>query len=413
MRDVGKLTSVSVRALVAKGKPARHADGGNLYLFLTGPGAAKWTFRYMRDGKAREMGLGSLNDMGLADARVAAEDARKRLRNGLDPIAHRRNEKAAQRATVGVNTFREVADLYIRSHKAGWKNPKHAAQWPSTLDTYVHRVLGKMPVSGVDTGAVMRVLEPIWTGKPETATRVRGRIEAILDYAKARGWREGENPARWRGHLANLLPARGKIARVEHHAALPWEDMGAFMAELRSRQGTAALALEFLILTAARSGEVRGATWAEVDVAARMWTVPAPRMKAGREHRVALSDAAITVLTRMRPLRKNDSDQIFPSPMKRNAPLSDMTLTAVLRRMKRDALTVHGFRSTFRDWCAETTGYPGEVAEMALSHTVADKVEAAYRRGDLMEKRRRLMEDWAAHCGGPALPTGVVPLRRA
>lgn len=393
----GKLTAVAVRTLVAKGKPGGHADGGNLYLRIAGPGSGKWTFRYTLAGKAREMGLGATDAVALADARDAAQEARKLLRAGMDPIEGKRAEQAARTPALA-HIFRDVAALYIKAHAPGWRNPKHAAQWPSTLEAYVFPIIGDMPVAAVDIGAVMGILEPIWTAKPETAARVRGRIEAVLDYAKARGWREGENPARWRGHLANLLPPRSKIARVEHHAALPWAETGAFMAELRTRKGTSALALEFAILTAARSGEVRGATWAEVDMAARVWTVPSIRMKAGREHRVPLSDSAMAVLEAVSPLRKADADLLFPSIIRARLPLSDMTLAAVLKRMGRADFTVHGFRSTFRDWAAEATGFAREVAEAALAHTIGDKVEAAYRRGDLFEKRRRLMDNWATFC---------------
>ncbi len=404
---MAKLTAKSAQSLVAKGKPGAHADGGNLYLRIAGPGSGKWTFRYMVAGKAREMGLGSPGSVSLAEARDAAQEARKLLRAGVDPIDRKRTANVIGRR----HTFAEVAGLYIDSHEAGWRNTKHQAQWPSTLARHVFPSMGTIPVADVDTGAVMKVLEPIWRKTPETASRVRGRIEAVLDYAKTRGWREGENPARWRGHLAHLLPARNKIARVEHHAALPWEEIGSFMAALRASQGTGALALEFAILTAARSGEVRGARWDEVDIANGVWTIPGTRMKAGREHRVPLSDTALNVLEALRPLRKAGSDLIFPSPKKPRSPLSDMALTAVLRRMGRADLTVHGFRSTFRDWAAESTGYAREVAEMALAHTIGDKVEAAYRRGDLFEKRRRLMDDWARFCSEPTAVGNVVRLR--
>jgi integrase len=404
---MGKLTAISARSLIAKGKPGAHADGGNLYLRIAGPGSGKWTLRYMVEGKAREMGLGSPGSVSLAEARDAAQEARKLLRTGVDPIDRKRTANVTARR----HTFAEVAGLYIGSHEAGWRNTKHQAQWPSTLARHVFPSMGTIPVADVDTGAVMKVLEPIWRKTPETASRVRGRVEAVLDYAKARGWREGENPARWRGHLANLLPAPSKISTVEHHPALPWEEVGSFMVALHGRKGTAALALEFAILTAARSGEVRGAKWDEVDMVARAWTVPGTRMKAGREHRVPLSDAALNVLEALKPLRKAGSDLIFPSPKKLRSPLSDMTLTAVLRRMGRPDLTVHGFRSTFRDWAAESTGYAREVAEMALAHAIGDKVEAAYRRRDLLEKRRQLMDDWARFCSEPVAAGNVVQLR--
>jgi len=404
----GKLTATEVRSKVAKGKQARHADGGNLYLFVTGRGAAKWTLRYVYAGKSREMGLGNVRDVALAEAREAATAARKLLRNDVDPIAHRAAQRAAEAGAA--HTFDDVAALYIAAHRASWRNDKHAAQWEATLKTHASPKLGKLPVARVDTGAVMSVLEPLWRRVPETATRLRGRIEAVLDYAKSRGWRDGENPARWRGHLANLLPARAKVARVQHHPALPWREVGGFMADLRTRDGVAACALEFAILTAARSGEVRGMRWGEVDWQTRTWTVPAERMKAGREHRVPLSDSALDVLGAVRLGEPAADAFVFPSPIRtRPTPLSDMTLTAVLRRMNRDDLTVHGFRSTFRDWAAESTGYPREVAEAALAHTLSDKVEAAYRRGDLIEKRARLMADWACFCAAAyCQPTGNV-----
>ena len=300
-----------------------------------------------------------------------------------------------------------MAELYVADHEAAWRNAKHRAQWRSTIATYAFPAFGDQPVAAVDTGDVMKALGPIWRAKPETAGRLRGRIEAVLDYATAREWRRGENPARWRGHLSKLLPARGKIARVQHHAALPWKEAGAFMAALRAEQGVAARALEFVVLTAARTGEALGARWAELDMDGRVWTVPAGRMKAQKEHRVPLSDPAMALLMRMaefRPADAND-DYVFPGQRK-GKPLSDMALTMLLRRMGRADLTVHGFRSTFRDWCAEATSHPREVAEAALAHTVKDKVEAAYRRSDLFEKRARLMDEWADWCGHPS--TAVV-----
>jgi integrase len=296
-------------------------------------------------------------------------------------------------------TFRSVANDYIKAHAPAWRNPKHRAQWRSTLDTYVHPVIGDMPVTDVATAHVMAVLGPIWTIKPETATRVRGRIEAVLDYAKASEWRGGENPARWRGHLDNLLPARRKVRAVKHHAALPWTEAGTFLAELRQQAGMGAKALEFAVLTAARSGEVLGARWKEIDLLAGVWTVPAARMKAGVEHRVPLSAPALALLGEVAKLRLSDSAEafVFPSPVP-TRPLSNMAMTMVLRRMHRSHLTVHGFRSCFRDWTAETTGFPREVAEAALAHTLEDKVEAAYRRGDLFDKRRALMNAWGSFC---------------
>ena len=416
-RPAGQLNVKAARALIAQGAAGRHADGGNLYLHVTGPGRALWSFRYMRDGKAREMGLGPVDLDGrrgltLAEARERAADALRLLRDGLDPIEHRRAaEHAARQKREAQRTFREVAELYVGAHEAAWRNPKHRAQWRSTLETYVHPVMGDLAVSDVTTEHVLRVLQPIWTTKPETASRVRGRIEAVLDYAATRGWREGENPARWRGHLTNLLPARSKVARVKHHAALPWRDMPVFMARLRAQRSTAARALEFTILTAARTGEALGARWSEIDLEAGVWTVPAERMKGHREHRVPLSDAALDVLRHMLPLRSAEGDgYVFPG-LRRGKPLSNMAMLKCLQRLGRGDLTAHGFRSTFRDWCEEATSTPHAVAEAALAHAIPDKVEAAYRRGDLFEKRRALMAQWAEFCS--RAPAAVVPLRAA
>jgi integrase len=320
---------------------------------------------------------------------------------------------AAQSAAARAITFRAVARFYLDAHEAGWRNGKHRQQWQNTLDTYAMPHMGDLPVADVGTAHVLAALEPLWTRKPETASRVRGRIEAVLDYARTREWRNGENPARWRGHLDNLLPKRSRVAAVEHHAALPWRETGAFMAALAKQPGVAALALRFTILTAARTGEVIGTRWGEIDLQGELWTVPGDRMKGGREHRVPLSEIALEVLREVAPLRQSDDDFVFPG-MRKGHPLSNMAMAVLLRRMKRDDLTVHGFRSTFRDWVAEATGYQREVAEAALAHALADRTEAAYQRGDLFTKRRRLMDDWASFCANPSVPTGeVVPMRRA
>lgn len=296
-------------------------------------------------------------------------------------------------------TFDACAAAYIEAQEAAWRNPKHRQQWRNTLSTYASPVFGSLPVQAVDVGLVMKCLEPIWTTKPETASRLRGRIESILDWAAVRGYRRGDNPARWRGHLDKLLPARGKIRQVEHHSALPYSEIAEFLTALRAEEGVAARALEFLVLTATRTGEVIAARWDEVHLKEKVWVVPAVRMKAGREHRVPLSAAALAVLQQMREAREGEF--IFPGG-KAGRPLSNMAMLKVLRRMDRADLTAHGFRSTFRDWAAERTNFPREVAEMALAHTVSDKVEAAYRRGDLFQKRRQLMEAWARSCGSPA-----------
>jgi integrase len=398
--------------------PGRYGDGRGLYLLVRSAGARFWLFRYRRNGHTREMGLGSFADVTLAEAREKAADLHRKVKAGIDPLAEREaralaEKVASHRATVRGITFADVADRYITAHEAGWRNPKHRQQWRNTLHTYAMPILGPLPVSDVDTGTVMRVLEPIWREKTETASRLRGRIEAVLDYATARGWRAGENPARWRGHLHNLLPAPSKIAKVEHHAALPWREIGRFMATLMEQEGVAALALRFAILAAARTGEAIGATWGEIDMAGAVWTVPAGRMKAGREHRVPLSVPALTVLREAAQLRSDPHPDAPVFPGKLGKPLSNMALLALLRRMGRGDLTTHGFRSTFRDWCAETTNHPREVAEAALAHTLDDKVEAAYRRGDLMVKRSRLMADWATFCGRAESAGEVVPLRAA
>jgi integrase len=374
-------------------------------------------FRYTRAGKMREMGLGRAgaddSAVKLADARDAAADLHKLVRAGIDPLDKREADAAAeaaeaQAAAIKQITFRDVAGHYLAAHDKAWRNPKHRAQWRNTLDTYAHPHFGDLPVGDVGTEHVLAALEPIWRVKPETATRVRGRIESVLDYATARDWRSGENPARWRGHLANLLPARSKVAPVEHHAALPWIEIGHFLPALRAQAGVAAKALELAILTAARSGETLGARWGEIDMAAKLWTVPASRMKAGREHRVPLSEAALKVLREMAKLRTVDSPDafVFPGAIA-GQPLSIMAMTMTLRRMKRGDLTVHGFRSTFRDWCGEATPTPREVAEAALAHTVADKTEAAYARGDLFAKRVRLMDQWAKFCALPPRAANV------
>ena len=385
----------------------RHGDGDGLYLLVRSKEVAFWVFRYTRGGRMREMGLGRARGNGkvdLADARQRVRELRDIIRKGVDPLEQRdaaaeAAKAAAQQAAIKAITFKTVAEGYIAVHAAGWRNAKHAAQWTATLVTYVYPHFGDVPVADVGTEHVLAALHPIWKAKPETAGRVRGRIEAVLDYAKAMKWREGENPATWRGHLVKLLPSRSKVAPVIHHAALPWAEIGTFMKLLRAQPGVSARALEFAILTAGRSGEVLGATWGEIDMTSKTWTVPAPRMKAGREHRVPLSEPAIVLLDKMKSVRitMEPGCYIFPGAGARK-PLSGMAMTMALRRMKRGDITPHGFRSTFRDWAAEKTSFLNEVAEAALAHVVGDKVEAAYRRGDLFEKRRGLMEEWGQFC---------------
>jgi integrase len=406
-RVIGKLKALDVSRAKA---PGYYGDGGGLYLLIGPTGAKSWIFRFRKAGRLREMGLGPLHTIGLADAREKARECRRLRLEGQDPIEIRRAKRLEDMLDAAkAMTFKACAERYIAAHEAGWRNPKHAAQWPSTLQTYVYPVMGALPVHAVDVSLVMKVLDPIWSTKPETASRVRGRIESVLDWATARGYRQGENPARWKGHLENLLPKKSKVRRVEHHAALPHVELAEFMVELRQQEGVAARALEFAILTAARTGEVLGARWSEIDFKARLWTVPADRMKTGKKHRVPLSDAAVAVLEGMEAIREGDF--VFPGGRARR-PLSNRSMWTTLRRMQRGDLTAHGFRSSFSDWCSERTHFPAEVREMALAHTVGDTVEAAYRRGDLFEKRRQVMDAWASFA--TAAPSGnVVPIAAA
>jgi integrase len=410
-RQLNKLSALAVARAKARGYLA---DGGGLYLQITPNGSKSWVFRFREGAKLREMGLGPTHTLTLGEARDAALICRKQRLAGLDPIAARQEARATARLEAAkALTFQQCAEAYIETHKAGWHNSKHAAQWGSTLKAYAYPILGNLPVAAIDTGLVLMALEAIWNTKPETASRLRQRIESILDWARVRGYRAGDNPARWKGHLDHSLPARGKVAKVKHHAALPYANIGPFMNKLRGQPGTSALALEFAILTAARTGEVLGVTWAEIDLSAAVWIVPASRMKAGREHRIPLSDASLAVLREAakRQPPKAPAAAVFPGA-KSGKPLSSMALLMTLRRMDRGDLTAHGFRSTFRDWAAEQTNYPGEVAEAALAHTPGDKVEAAYRRGDLFDKRRQLMDAWATYCSSPrSITAQVVPVR--
>jgi integrase len=408
-----------------------HADGAGLYLQVTagkkGQVNKSWIFRYRAPGtqrgqgtrranRERQMGLGSLDAIGLADAREAAERWRKLLIEGKDPIEVRNAERAAGKVAKAKSiTFEACATAYMGAHEAGWRNAKHRAQWTSTLTTYAYPVIGKLPVDAIDTGMVTQILEPIWTTKNETASRVRGRIETIMDWAKVKGHRSGDNPARWAGHLEHLLAARAKVHKVVNHPALPWEQMPEFMAQLRTVEGLAAKALEFTILTAARSGETRGLPWdGELDFPRELWTVPAQRMKREREHRVPLTAPALAIVEYMRSVRQND--YVFPGDQA-DAPLSDMALTETIRRMNEARakaglplwvdpkqgnreVVPHGFRSSFDDWVGEDTDFPDWLADAALAHAKGDKVEAAYKRGDALKKRRKLMDAWAQHCAG-------------
>ncbi|MBN9488272.1 MAG: tyrosine-type recombinase/integrase [Alphaproteobacteria bacterium] len=405
----------------------RLCDGGGLYLVVT-PGAPfgkkrrppgkAWLFRYKRGGKWTDLGLGPLRDVNLKTARDEAAKLRLKLRlmrddpAASDPLAERR-ALAAQRKvdTAKAVTFREAAKAYIKLHEKTWRNDKHAAQWSSTLETYAFPTIGSLPVSSVDTPHLVKVLQTIWLEKSETANRVRQRIEMILNAATVRGLRSGPNPARWKGHLQNLLPHKTKVKRVKHHAALPYTEVGAFMVTLREQPGVAARLLEFTILTACRTGETMGACWSEIDLDQKVWTIPAERMKGGRQHAVPLSPRALAILAEMRELRHQEGDFVFVG-QQLGRPLSNMAMLTLLRRMKRDDITVHGFRSSFSDWSAEQTNFQREVREMALAHAISAEAEAAYRRGDLFEKRKRLMSAWADYCAAPpARGAKVVAMR--
>jgi integrase len=384
---------------VETAKSGKYSDGGNLYLIVSETGSRKWVLRFTWRRKAKEMGLGSAVSVTLADARERAASARRSLAKGLNPIDERKR-------TGGLPTFGEVADEVRESLSAGFRNEKHKAQWKSTLETYAAPLRAK-PVDTIATDDVLAVLKPIWNMKAETASRVRGRIEKVLDAAKARGFREGENPARWRGHLDHLLPRPSKLARG-HHAAMPYEAVASFVARLREREASSALALELCILTVSRSGEILGMRWSEIDLDKKIWTVPASRMKAGREHRVPLSPRAVAILLKLE--KQKSGEFVFPGQA-RNKPLSNMAMEMVLRRMKIEDATVHGFRSSFRDWAGNVSNFPREVVETALAHVIGDKAEQAYRPSDALEKRRKLMEAWGTYC---AMPKGgkVVALAR-
>jgi integrase len=401
-RTIDKLSPFLLR----RAATGMHPDGGGLYLHVNKDGARSWIFRYMRHGRAHEMGLGPLHTIPLKDARQRATECRRQLLDGIDPIDARNAQRQQQQLTAAREvSFEDDAKAYIDAHKAGWKNKKHADQWISTLTAYVYPAFGKLPARLIDTPLVVKALQPIWTTKPETAARVRGRIESILDWAKAIGHRDGENPARWRGHLENLLPRREKVRKVKHHPAMPFDDVPGLMVALTERPAMAARALAFTILTAARTEEVLGARRPEIDRAKKLWTVPEGRMKGSKEHRVPLSDAAIDALAKAGCFDGDADGYLFPG-MKRSRPLSNMAMLNLLQeRMGYPELTVHGFRSSFSDWTSERTHFTPEVREMALSHAIDNKVEAAYRRGELLEKRRELMAAWATFCTTPA-PTG-------
>jgi integrase len=393
-----KINRLNARAVATITKHGRHADGGGLYLSISPNGGRRWVFLFRWHGRPTEIGFGSARDVTLARARELATQARANLAEGISP-------KDARRPSEGA-TFGVCADRVIEAMRPSWRNSKHAAQWEMTLNVYA-APLRRLPVDKIGTDDVLSVLKPVWNERPETASRLRGRIERVLDAAKAQGLRSGENPARWRGHLNQLLPKRQRLTRG-HHAAMSYADLPAFMTALQARQAAAALALEFAILTAARSGEVLGARWDEFDLDRGVWTVPATRMKAGREHRVPLSRRAIDIVKAMH--EANNSDFVFAG-QKPGKPLSVWALHMLLRRMRIEDATVHGFRSAFRDWAAECTNFPNEVCEAALAHVIENKAEAAYRRGDLFEKRRKLMDAWAAYCTTPSVGR-IVAFRR-
>jgi integrase len=402
-RAIHRLTALDIK----RAKGGKLNDGGGLYALID---QQSFAHRYKRDGKDRWHGLGAFHTVTLVVAREKSRRCREMLLAGIDPLAERSARKTAARLDAAkALTFAECADRYHAAHRAGWRNAKHAGEWRSSLATHADPIIGALPVQAIDTALIIRVLEPIWSARAVTAGRVRQRIEAVLDWARAREYRTGDNPARWRGHLDHLLPAQKRVARVTHLAALPYLEIGAFVTELRARAGTPDRALEFAILTAARLGEVLGAKWNEIDFAGKVWTIPAGRMKGGREHRVPLSAPVLALLNAMPRVAGND--HVFPGA-RAGQGLGHVALFNLLRVMGRGDITVHGFRSTFRDWAAEQTNYARDVCESALAHAIAGSVEAAYRRGDLLDKRRRLMRDWAAFCARPAgKGADVVPMR--
>ncbi len=405
-KKVKELSATEIRRIE---KPGRHAVGyiSGLLLVVKESGSKSWILRTLVGGRRRSIGLGGYPETSLADAREKAKAAKRAIRQGVDPVEDRR---AIRRALLNGHamamTFAEAARRCHEKKSPEFKNEKHAKQWIASVNRYAVPVIGAVPVAEIDLQHILSVLEPIWHEKTETATRLRQRLEAILSWATVSGYRKGDNPARWRGHLDAVLPQPGKLKKVKHHTALPWREINPFMQDLRKREGTAARALEFIILTAARSGEVRHAVWDEIDVGNKVWTIPGDRMKNGNPHTVPLSDQAVKILKALP--RFESSPYVFAAA--RGGPLSDMAISAVCRRMGVDAVP-HGFRSTFRDWCSESTNYPREVAEMALAHTIDSKVEAAYRRGDLYNKRQKLMQQWADYCDAVPVAGTVTPIR--
>ncbi len=401
-RQINKLKALVVRQIKESGW---YADGLGLYLQVSPSLSKSWVYRYEVGGKERRHGLGSYPTFSLEDAREAAKVCRRLRKDGHDPIDYRKNERAlrALEKAKGM-TFSDCVDKYITSHKPSWKSAKHAQQWENTLKTYAKPVIGELPVQNIDVGLVLQVLEPIWQEKTETATRVRQRMESVLDWATARGYRSGENPARWKGHLDKLLPKRSKVQKIKHHEAMPYADVSDYYLRIREKETIAARALAFIVLTATRSSEAREASWSEIDMVEGVWVIPPERMKGGRTHRVPLTPECLSILEKVKPL--NRDGMVFPG-MKKGQAISSAALHKYFKGQHPN-LTVHGFRSSFRDWCAEMTNYPRELAESALAHALRDKTEAAYQRGDLLERRRKLMEAWAVYCtqskNGEVLP---------
>lgn len=396
-REINRLSARKVQTLA---EPGRHADGGGLYLIVDPSGARRWAFLFRFGGGRREMGLGSIHAIPLIKAREIAAELRAKVAQGVDPVAERRGARAVKPPATPV-TFSDVAIAFMADRESSWRNAKHRAQWRTTLEIQAGTIWSK-PVADIGTDDVLAVLRPIWHTKAETAQRIRGRIEAVLDAARAAGQRPGENSARWRGHLDKLLPRPKKLTRG-HHPAMPYVDAPAYFEVLGARSGYAALALRLAILTAARSGEIRGMTWGEIDMSAAIWVVPAVRMKGGREHRVPLSAPTVTLLSEVRPSNPAASTLVLPS--RAGTPLSDMALTMLMRKSGQGAYTAHGFRSSFRDWVTEETDFPGDLAEAALAHLTGDETERAYRRGDALAKRRALMDHWAAFLTRKAVPS--------
>ncbi len=391
-RQINKLSDRQVKA---EKRPGRHADGNGLYLQVSQSASKSWLFRFMQDGKSREMGLGSINSVSLAEARALAIECKRLLRDGIDPIKKRRERLAQTKAEQkDIFTFKRCAAEYLKAHSAGWKSDRHAEIWASSVKRYADPIIGEMPIHLVDRGHIMRILDPIWRTKTETAKKLRGRLESILDWATVQDYRKGENPARWKGHLDKLLPKPSEVSKVKHFPALPYQQIYSFMEELRQREAPSALALRLIILTACRSGEIRGAVWPEVDLDAATWTIPADRMKAGKEHVIPLCPEAVSILQSLP--RMANSDYLFSSA-KSGKPLSDVVFKKLMERMERTGITTHGFRSTFRDWAAEQTSFPREVIENALAHQLKDKAEAAYFRSNLLDKRRELMNQWGEY----------------